>query len=198
MEHTWNDRSISTFTSEESSLIGTTSQKLIDRILDAEDSLSTHVNDLTIKDWKPEKDGTDVLCKILNNLKDRESFRRLELDILIAKDVLDLFHSRFSEARLLSQTLPEAWRATKIPYDMSMDIALLISPQLYSLEYGVLYKSPRARISEFPVSIQVILQAITYESYVLPLYLILASSSENNIRSMLSSEQMAMAPLTCP
>ncbi|CZT43171.1 uncharacterized protein RSE6_03166 [Rhynchosporium secalis] len=69
MEHTWNDRSISIFTSEESPLIGTTSQKLIDRILDAGDSLSTHVNDLTIKDWKPEKDGTDVLCNILNNLK---------------------------------------------------------------------------------------------------------------------------------
>ncbi|CZT11565.1 uncharacterized protein RAG0_15663 [Rhynchosporium agropyri] len=84
MEHTWNDRSISIFTSEESSLIGTTSQKLIDRILDAEDSLSTHVNDLTIKDWKPEKGGTDAY-KILNNLKDRESFRRLELDIPYCK-----------------------------------------------------------------------------------------------------------------
>lgn len=74
----------------------------------------------------------------------------------IPKEVLRLFHSRFPEARLCVSNLTRG-SVKGTPSDKSMDVELLSSPQLYSLEYTVLCDNPTTRLSEFPVLRKVLL-----------------------------------------
>ncbi|KAG4436705.1 hypothetical protein IFR05_007819 [Cadophora sp. M221] len=134
-----------------------TSEQLISRILDPADTFSTYLKEINIEDWTAEQDGDEVLCKILNRLEGLESLGWNSTSP-IPKNVLSLVHSRFSNARLYVSNTSRGL-ATEGSYDMSMDLDLLASPQLYSLEYTVLCQSPTTNISEFPVITQILLQS---------------------------------------
>ncbi|KAL2069156.1 hypothetical protein VTL71DRAFT_15494 [Oculimacula yallundae] len=146
IEEAQDDQSIWLFSSKEPSSAGPDSKQIIAQILDPDDNFSSNVRHLTIVDWKSKEVGEEVLCNILENPKDLESFR-------------------FPEARLYVSNTSKGL-ATEGLYDMSMDIDLLSSPQLSSLKLGVLCQNPAPAttfatatgISEFPILTRILLR----------------------------------------
>ncbi|KFY13798.1 hypothetical protein V492_03039 [Pseudogymnoascus sp. VKM F-4246] len=134
---------------------------LLERLSDPQSHLSSLVRELTIADWPGPGFlgfGVEALEKLVGNIKDLVVFRQVfwESRLHIPATVLSKIHILFPTARLNVKNTERG----QSPHEL--DIDLLRSPQLHSLELVVLqsgqyYCRPDQTVSEFPVLKQILL-----------------------------------------